>query len=195
MTTPIAVRRRDPEVLAAATKVFHEHGYTDATMHDVARELDLGTGSLYHYARTKDDLLAWVLEDAHAAVEAILVSAAQRDDLAPLERLALYVRGQVVLGVSRLPLLSVYYRDLRLLRDPRLRAISQRRQAHHAWVVEMIRLAQARGDAVADTAPEVLAHCVFGAFVWVHRWYRPDSGLDGAVDVVTRYALAGVARP
>jgi AcrR family transcriptional regulator len=184
-------------VLAAATKVFYEHGYTDATMHHVARELDLATGSLYHYARTKDDLLAWVLDDAHAEVEAILVAVAEREDLAPLERLALYVRGQVALDVSHLPLLSVYYRDLRLLRDPRLRSIRERRVAHHTWVVELIRLAQERGEAVADTAPEVLAHCVFGAFVWVHRWYRPETGMDAAavVDAVTGYALAGVARP
>lgn len=197
MTTPVAVRRRDPEVLAAATKVFHEHGYTDASMHQVAQELDLAKGSLYHYAKTKDDLLAWVLGEAHAEVESILVAAVERDDLAPLERLALYVRGQVALAVANLPLLSVYYRDLRLLSDPRLRRITERRRAHHTWVVETIRLAQEGGDAVPGVAPEQLAHCVFGTVVWLHHWYRPEPGVDAAtvVDGVTRYALAGVARP
>jgi AcrR family transcriptional regulator len=193
----VAARRRDREVLEAAIKVFHAHGYADGTMNQVADELGLAKGSLYHYARTKEDLLFRLLEDAHAHVEAILAAAAARADLPPLERLALYVRGQLEFGVDNLPLVSVCNRDLRHLDDPRLRGLMLRLQDHHAWAVEMIRLAQERGEAMPGVAPELLANCVFGAFIWVYRWYRPEHAdrRRAVVDGVTRYALAGVARP
>jgi AcrR family transcriptional regulator len=187
-------RRRDQEVLEAATKVFHERGYADATVQDVADELGILKGSLYYYIKTKEDLLFWLLEEAHASVEVILAEAAARDDLPPLERLVQYVRGQVEFNVDNLPRVSIYYHDVGRLSPPRLRDIYRRRRSHVVWVVDMIRLAQERGEVAAGLDPEVLANSMFGTLIWLYRWYRPHGGAERSVvvDHVTRYALAGI---
>ncbi|QEC50549.1 TetR/AcrR family transcriptional regulator [Baekduia soli] len=187
-------RRRDVEVLAAATKVFYERGYADATVQDVADELGILKGSLYYYIKTKEDLLFRLLDEAHEHVETVRREAAVRDDLPPLEKLTRYVRGQVAYSVANLPRVAIYYQDVDRLSAPRLRDIHRRRKAHEVWVVDLIRLAQERGEVGADLDPELLANCMFGALIWLYRWHRPDSGKapEDVVDHVTRYALAGI---
>jgi AcrR family transcriptional regulator len=187
-------RRRDEEVLQAATKVFHERGYADATVQDVADELGILKGSLYYYIKTKEDLLFWLVEEAHASVGTILRDAAARDTLPPLDRLALYIRGLVEFNVDNLPRVSIYYHDFGRLSGPRLREVYRRRKDHEVWVVDMIRLAQERGEVDSELDPEVLANCLFGTQIWLYRWYRPASGVsrDAVVEHVTRYALAGI---
>jgi AcrR family transcriptional regulator len=187
-------RRRDREVLEAATKVFYERGYSDATVQDVADELGILKGSVYHYIKTKEDLLFRLLEQAHEDVELILHSAAARDDLSPLDRLFLYVRGQVEFNLANFPRVSVYYRDVGQLSDQRLRDILRRRKAHETWVVEMIREAQRDGRVDVSLEPALLANCLFGTMIWLYRWYRPDGIATPArvIDHVARYAIAGV---
>ncbi len=48
-------KRRDQEVIDAAAKVFYERGFADASVQDVADELGILKGSLYHYIETKED--------------------------------------------------------------------------------------------------------------------------------------------
>jgi TetR/AcrR family transcriptional regulator, cholesterol catabolism regulator len=187
-------RRRDREVLEAATKVFHERGYADATVQDVADELGILKGSLYHYIRTKEDLLFWLLEEVHEHVEVILGEVAAEEDLPPLEKLELYVRRQVEYAVGDLPRISIYYHDVDQLSGPRLKDIVRRRKTHETWVREQITAAQERGEVNAELDPALLTNCLFGTMIWVYRWYRPNGNArrDAVVDHVTRFALAGV---
>jgi AcrR family transcriptional regulator len=187
-------RRRDQEVLEAATQVFYERGYADATVQDVADALGILKGSLYYYIRTKEDLLYWLLEAAHESVEVILSETAARQDLAPLERLTIYVRRQVEFNVANLPRVSIYYHDVEQLSDDRLKEIHRRRRTHEVWVVDMIRGAQERGEVDATLDAPLLANAMFGSLIWLYRWYRPDGGAspEAVVDHITRYAMAGI---
>jgi AcrR family transcriptional regulator len=48
---------RRSEVLRIAARVFSERGFRQATLDDVARALSVTRPALYHYARSKDELL------------------------------------------------------------------------------------------------------------------------------------------
>src|ERR1700710_1395396 len=90
-----AKKKRDDEVLDAAARVFARRGYADASVQDVADELGILKGSLYHYIRAKEDLLFWLLEAVHADVQAILDEVAAEEGLDAPERISLYVQRQV----------------------------------------------------------------------------------------------------
>ena len=53
-------------ILDAATRIFHEQGYTGATTNDIADEADVSVGSLYQYFPNKDALLV-ALTQRHIA--------------------------------------------------------------------------------------------------------------------------------
>lgn len=62
-TRPPKKRLGRDEIVQAALAIAEEEGIKAVSMRKVARRLDVGTMSLYHYVRTKDDLLA-LMDDA-----------------------------------------------------------------------------------------------------------------------------------
>ncbi len=62
---PPAVRKaRNAEILQAAAKVFRQKGFHAARIQDIADEVGMQKGSLYHYISTKEDLLHGLVEGA-----------------------------------------------------------------------------------------------------------------------------------
>jgi AcrR family transcriptional regulator len=186
--------KRDAEVLEAAIKVFYERGYADATVQDIANEVGILKGSLYHYISTKEDLLFRLFDLVHDEVQRILEEAEAAPDLNPIERLELYVLRQVEYNVSNLERISIYYHDLGLLSAGRLEVVQSKRREHNRAVTRMIREAQEQGLADPTLDARMLANCVFGTIIWTYRWYRPDSGMSrtAVAELCQVFAVQGI---
>ena len=83
-TPPVGRRERNKQVkleriTAAARELFTEHGVDDVTTQQIAEKADIGTGTLFLYAKTKGELLLLVqnsgyvdaLEEGRAAAQGI----------------------------------------------------------------------------------------------------------------------------
>jgi AcrR family transcriptional regulator len=171
-----APRQRDTEVLQAAAKVFYSKGYADASVQDIADELNILKGSLYHYIEKKEDLLFWLLTETHDEVEAILEEVAATD-LPPLKQLHEYARRQVEFTSSNVARMAIYYRESSQLSPARRRQITTKRRAHEGFVAKLIEQAQKKGEAKRGGDPALLANFVFGSMIWVYRWYKPGPDL------------------
>jgi AcrR family transcriptional regulator len=187
-------KKRDEEVLNAAAKVFSERGYSDASVQDVADELGILKGSLYHYIRTKEDLLFWLLEEVHRDVEEILDEIAEIEDLNPLERLDLYVRRQVMYNLENLERISIYYQDLDRLSEPRRKHILDRRAEHDRFITSLISDAQKQGLANPDLDARLLSNCLFATIIWTYRWYKPRgrASREAVAELCANFARAGI---
>jgi AcrR family transcriptional regulator len=198
---PRARRKRDEEVVAAAAKVFYERGYSAATVQDIADELGILKGSLYHYIKTKEDLLFRIFEEVHKEVEAILEEVLAVEGLNPLERIELYVRRIVVHNLNDLIRISIYYHELDRLSEERRRAVVAWRRRHDRFMRDLIREAQEAG--LADDAVDagMLANCVFATVIWPYRWFHagskdtPDSIAETCTAFVSRGVKGGFALP
>lgn len=187
-------RRRDQEVLDAAVKVFHERSYAAATVQDVADELGILKGSLYHYIDTKEDLLFRLCEAVHRDVEAILEEVRAIEGLSALERLRTFVRRQVEYNLDHLPEISVYYHDGDRLEGERKAEVVAMRRANTAFVSGLIKEAQEAGDADPSIDARLQANCLFATVIWTYRWYRP-GGRDSRqkiADACAAYAIGGL---
>ena len=65
---PIGRRERNKQekrarIVAAARRLFAEKGFADTTTQEIAEAADIGTGTLFLYARSKEDLLVLVFKD------------------------------------------------------------------------------------------------------------------------------------
>ena len=168
-------KRRDQEVIDAAAEVFYERGFADASVQDVADELGILTGSLYHYIETKEDLLFRLLEELHDEVQAILEEVAAVEGLDPLQRLELYVRKQVLFNLENLPRVAVYYNDYERLSPDRRTQIVARRRALERYVTAVIEEAQSAGEANPELDARLLSNFIHGASIWTYRWFRPAA--------------------
>src|SRR5438067_10399767 len=82
MTTATVPRRQQAEerreqILDAAISVFSVKGFGGASIRDIAREVGVTEGLLYHYFESKEQLMlaCWKERSWHSHVERILASA------------------------------------------------------------------------------------------------------------------------
>ncbi len=62
LTEEEQVRRRH-EIFGASIKLFLKNGFQETSMREIAEEAGIGKSTLYDYFPTKDDILAWGVED------------------------------------------------------------------------------------------------------------------------------------
>jgi AcrR family transcriptional regulator len=187
-------RKRDEEVIAVAATVFSERGYDGASIKDVADALGLSKGSLYYYARTKEDLLYKVLQSVHGENERILAEVELVPELGPLERIALYVRRQVTFNLHNPERMSVYYTDLYRLGNDRLQTILQRRRAHSTFIRGLIGDGQRDGLIDPQIDAKLATDLVFSTVGRHFRWFESDgrATIDEVATLCARYAIGGL---
>ena len=76
--TPEAVAKRPGKrqrLIAAASQLLHQQGIEKTTLADIAQAADVPVGNVYYYFKTKDDIVAAVIEarvqQSRAALDAI----------------------------------------------------------------------------------------------------------------------------
>ena len=59
------VENRHQQIVDGACKVFFEKGYHPTTIRDIAKACGMSMGQLYHYIRSKDDVLYLIHKHMH----------------------------------------------------------------------------------------------------------------------------------
>ena len=78
-------------LVAAATQLLHEQGIERTTLADIAQAADVPAGNVYYYFKTKDEVIAAVIEAHAQQVRATLASIDARHR-SPRSRLKAFVR-------------------------------------------------------------------------------------------------------
>lgn len=79
------------EIVAAALNLFYRKGYHHTSFTDIVEEAGVVRGNVYHYFKTKDDLLGAVIEQHLARYKAML-DAWEQEKTTPLKRLKRFTR-------------------------------------------------------------------------------------------------------
>jgi AcrR family transcriptional regulator len=175
------------EIVAAAAKVFNEKGFDAARLDDIAREVGIWKGSLYHYIESKEDLLFEVVREPS---ERILAGAHElaEADLPADEKLRRLCRMHVDVLVENRPFAGVYVEEIAgKHRFPDWEA----KDREYVTIVEAV-VAELAGSRHAEAG--VAARALIGSLNWMTRWYRPE-GKIGVAEVAEQIAdlfLSGV---
>lgn len=172
------------ELLHISATLFAERGYRSTTLQDIADRFGVLKGSLYHYIRSKDDLLYEVVHSVATGGLANLRELAATD-ADPATRLRLVVRGHVLYLIDNLIPTTVLLHEIEQLSEQRRTEIPVREYAD--VLTELISEAQRAGLVKAGTDPHLATLAVLGAVNWVYRWYRPD-GDEPPAKIADQYA-------
>ena len=73
-------------IVEAARQMFHQSGYAETSLADIAEKAGAQGGSLYYFFKTKEKLLEAVLEDYKAIMRPVLLDPIWQDCPDPLQR-------------------------------------------------------------------------------------------------------------
>jgi AcrR family transcriptional regulator len=186
-------RNRAAEVREAAIRVFSEKGYSSASLQDIADEVGLLKGSLYHYIESKDAVLFEILENSH---EQALDIMRQTDalNLDPTERLRTYVCLLTNWYLSNRERASIYFTEWRYLTGDYRETVQQQRREFLGYVRQILAEAQRRSLTRADLNVNIASLFVLSAVNSVPLWYRPSGPITSSeiADEVAELACATV---
>ncbi|MGW4340558.1 TetR/AcrR family transcriptional regulator [Rhodococcus koreensis] len=157
-----------------ATDVFYEKGYEAASLQDIADHLGLLKGSLYYYARSKEDLLFAVVNDVHHEGLAELVGAAESEGAA-IDRLRRVIETHVLHTCDNLVRVSVFLHELDHLPEERRSQIAGGKRPYQQIFRDLIAEAIAEGDVREGVDPKIAALSILGSTNWVYRWFRSEG--------------------
>lgn len=167
---------RRGQIVRESARLFREKGYEATSVRDIAAATGLQSGSWVYHFRTKQDILAAVMEEGlERALDRI--EAIGRGPLPPRERFRALVRTHLdtLLGAGQdfIPVLLYDWRSLEPKARPRVVALQKRYET--VWD-DTIAALRRSGDWAGSTRVDRLL--MFGALNWIAHWYRPRGPLD-----------------
>jgi AcrR family transcriptional regulator len=179
---------RHDELLTVAARLFRERGYDATSMQEIADEMGILKGSVYHYVRTKEDLLWMVVEPPlrdlvdQARVLLIAPGKSVRERLA--DATAAHARSFEV----HYPHMFVITRENgETLSPKRKKEFDAMRSEYMSLWVGAIESGMKSGELRGDLNPRLTVHAIFGMLNWMFRWFVPGKALS-ADDVASSFA-------
>jgi AcrR family transcriptional regulator len=166
--------RRLAGILAAAARVFAAQGYDRAAIREVAEAAGVSVPGLYHYVRSKEEILYLIqLQAFESLVQRFTTGSRQLAE--PESRLELLIRNHLERFLANLAELTVCAREIDRLKGEYQARIEATRREYFALAVRVfVDLGQKHGTLNVD--PRTAALAVFGSINWVSTWYRPGAG-------------------
>ena len=189
--------RRWGEVLEVASEVFGERGYPAASLQEIAERLGITKGSLYYYARSKEDLLFEILKRAHDHALTLIREDPLTQRMDASQRLERFIQRWMD-GIERqqytaLSGASGGSRDnwTDFLSDDRRSKIIARRHELNRYLLELIRDGMAHGDFNPELDAQCVTNWIFTVMNDTRHWFRANSM---SWDSITRWYVTLVAR-
>jgi AcrR family transcriptional regulator len=179
----------------AAAKLFAEHGYDQTSVPDLARELGLATGSLYHYFGSKEQLL---IEICDQLVDPLLERARELvgQDGPPKQRLRDLVRLWVAHVVEHRDHMLVFQQQRHAIEHgAQWRSVRATRKAFEQLIDGA--LSDLPGAAGTPANRRLVLSALLGMVNHTAQWYRPHGELtaeriaDGYVDLLLGHLAPG----
>jgi TetR/AcrR family transcriptional regulator, cholesterol catabolism regulator len=180
--------RRQQDVVVAAARLFAQRGYDQTSVPDLARELGLATGSLYHYFGSKEQLL---IEICDQLMDPLLERARDltTQDAPPEQRLRDLVRLWVAHVVDHRDHMLVFQQQRHAIQHgAQWRSVRASRKAFEDLVADV--LAELHSPADPPQKRRLLIAALLGMVNHTAQWYRPSGSLtaqeiaDGYVDLL-----------
>lgn len=182
--------------LRAALGVFARHGYHGASIRMIAEAADLSVPGLYHHYRSKQALLAAVVDAAMVEMLAHTRAAAGDAADSPARRFDNVVECLARFHMARRDHAFVASTEMRSM-EPGVRAHHVNQRDEQQTMVEDAIRAGVDSGHFTCRHPEDTARAISSLCVSISTWYRPDGPLADD-DVVARHlefarAMVGAA--
>jgi AcrR family transcriptional regulator len=182
------------EIITAAAKVFQTKGYHAASVQDIADEVGILKGSLYHHFDSKEELLYLIVKEPISRLYET-VGEIVAMDLPASEKLCRSIAAHLEAFDRHYPHLFVYLRETEDLKR-RFRATTQLspKQYERFWQ-QILREGMKTGEFRADLDVQVISYGLLGMLNWLYKWYDPRGRLSvrEVADQFSALALAGLA--
>lgn len=190
-------KARNAEILQAAAKVFRQRGFHAARMQDVADELGMQKGSLYHYISAKEDLLKGLVE---GALERMIDEASSILETGhpARQKLAMAIEAHLRQNLEDRDIWGIILReDLDLLDRNSPADVKVLVNEYESLWDRLVDIGVEEGEFDPGLDKRVIVQAVLGMCTSFLRWFRPEGRLplQEVARVFAEITLRGIETP
>jgi AcrR family transcriptional regulator len=176
-------------VLKAASRAFAQKGYFQTSLADIAKEFNLNKATLYHYFKSKEEILFEI--HVHAIASITDGEPMQNEAHASgRERLEHFIDRYVTMLIDDFGACLVLTDLKPLEKKSHDQCVAGRRQIDN--LLRTILREGIKDGSLATIDPKSTASFIFGALNWICHWYHVDGEITP--DVLKRRAVDFVLR-
>jgi TetR/AcrR family transcriptional regulator, cholesterol catabolism regulator len=170
----ISQRRRAPQIIEAAARVFAERGFHGATTQDIADVLGIKQGSLYYYFSSKEAALELVcLKGVEGFFDSAKAIAARPESVR--ERLTLLINSHLSPLVDRPDFVKVFLNERQHLPRESRRRIGRWSRVIERIFEDVIREGVSKGEFRSDLDPRLATLAILGMCNATSSWHRKEN--------------------
>lgn len=190
---------RRADILKAAEYVFSSKGYYEATIQDIAREAQYGTGTVYLYFRDKNALYFSLLEEKMKSLaETVHGKVSEIKDAR--KKLELFIQESLAYFEENQGFFRIYMREknsIQFIVGKQAMESFNSMKYITDYLEDLIKMAQKQGVIRRDYGSSVVADIlasIMGSLVlnWTHQSSRNASDLKGKSSFICNVFLSGV---
>ena len=180
---------RRNQILNAAVATFSRNGFHQTTIEDIRLEAGLSRGAVYHYFKSKEDIIDAIRERSARQAEAIIVSSAETDDaesdlLNLIDATVLNMVSPTSVDANRLAMF-LWAESLvnKRIMDGQLPSF----KPYLALLAESVIKAQEAGQVDQGLDPQAAARLIAGAVMGlqIQLSWEPDTDIEASRQALT----------
>jgi AcrR family transcriptional regulator len=180
-------------ILRTSARIFADKGYHSTTMRDISRETRVSLSGLYHYCRSKEELLFLIQDNGFGRVLERLQERLEETHLA-VDKLRLVIENHLSFFAANMAEMKVLSHEADSLAGEMHEHVSGKKQQYTQLVRRILsEVAQAGKESAAEIDLTVATYALFGMMNWIYNWYDPRGLLSVTelVENITRLFLSG----
>lgn len=164
-------------VISAAVELFAVRGFGSTSVQQVVTSAGVTKGAMYHYFRSKDDLLFAIYERL-LTLQSEHLRAIIGSDRSTGEKLRAACIDVIDTSVDSLQELTVFFQSAHLLSESRRAEVTHRRRRYNDEFASIIDAGQREGIYRSDIPRAVLIAHFFSDVHYLSSWFSTDGPED-----------------
>jgi AcrR family transcriptional regulator len=189
----MSTEERRQQIVEAAARLFDAHGYGNTSMEDVAMSISIAKPTLYHYFRSKEEILRSIHEEFIQLLIDKYMARVSRG-LDPPALVLGAMKDILSLMVTHRGYVRVFFEHHRELPPEAKRYVTSQRDAYESLVRSAVAAGQARGTFSQAIDEKMISLAVFGMCNWAYQWFDEQGRLsaDEIAETYWRLLLNGI---
>src|SRR5216684_164517 len=196
-------------ILRTAARIFAEKSYHSTSMRDISRETSVSLAGLYHYCKSKEELLFLIQDHCFGRVLERLEERLSKVS-APIEKLRIFIDNHLSFFAANMAEMKVLSHEADSLAGDLHAHVSNKKRQYTRLARKILSEMQHGAPNEAAVRPSkrngqrrlnggrrmdltVATYALFGMMNWIYNWYDPRGKLSVSqlVDNITQLFLAG----
>lgn len=179
-------------ILRTAARIFAEKSYHSTSMRDISRATEVSLAGLYHYCKSKEELLFLIQDNCFGRVlERLEERLAEVTD--PVQRLRIFIDNHLAFFAANMAEMKVLSHEADSLAGDLHLHVSGKKQKYTRLAREILEELQKQQPAEHRVDLTAATYALFGMMNWIYNWYDPHGklGVSELVENVSRLFLHG----